>query len=89
MLRSIVYSRCIGSAFSIYLFILMPAFSLGRVAGAAAQKGPKYRATHKNKTYKNFFTSNKAPVNFKHFAGFELQSVYSHSPNFQSLKPFA
>jgi len=27
-------------------------------------------------------------VNFKHFAGFKLQSVYNHSPKFQSLKSF-
>ena len=40
----------------------------------------------KNRTYKNFIESYKVPVNFKYFAGLKLQSVYNHSPKFQSLK---
>jgi len=42
--------------------------------------------TEKNATHKNFIKPYKDLVNFKHFAGFKLQSVYNHSPNFQSLK---
>ena len=30
--------------------------------------------------------SYKDPVNFKHFEGVKLQSVYNHSPKFQSSK---
>ena len=40
----------------------------------------------KNINHKIFIKSYKDPVNFKHFAGFRLQSVYNHSPKFQSLK---
>jgi len=37
--------------------------------------------TQKNRTHKNYIESYKDPVNFKHF-----ESVYTHSPKFQSFK---
>ena len=40
----------------------------------------------KPRTHKNLITSYKVPINFKYFTGFKLQSVYNHSPTFQSLK---
>jgi len=42
--------------------------------------------TQKNRTNKKFIKPYKDPINFKHFAGFKLESVYNHSPKFQSLK---
>jgi len=43
--------------------------------------GLLYRVTQKNRTHKNSIESYKDPVNFKHF-----ESVYTHSPKFQSFK---
>jgi len=42
--------------------------------------------TQKNRTHTNFIKSYEDPVNFKHFTGFKLQSMYNHSPESQSLK---
>ena len=40
----------------------------------------------KNRTPKNFMKSYRDLIDFKHFAGSKLQSVYNHTPKFQSLK---